>query len=329
MPISHPSFAIPCAHYAMIYIDHEGNLKVQESRSVQERGPSMFTPEVQQNFLQILGESVACRQSIQAKDRPLKCPTSNGSMMSPSDRHSAEHDSNNMVFKIGDTQKIMAYYERAFSEFQQLNCRALAKAFICAIEPHKQSRHPYNGTAPRGSAPGIERNPEATKPQWWPPGVSHKEPDHMRKKDRVQLLVHILRRLGSYGFTADKLAKVAEATRLKFQGGSRAEIIFDILWVRKIEEQFEGGQSDINVIVDVKNHTCVVENDKSADAYSLIEEAKHHEEGQMALEPVEQESTPLTTPTEDLPLATICSLPGSLSDRTMRSNTPTCHRGPE
>lgn len=48
----------------MIYIDHEGNLKVQESRSVQERGPSMFTPEVQQNFLQILGESVACRQSI-------------------------------------------------------------------------------------------------------------------------------------------------------------------------------------------------------------------------------------------------------------------------
>lgn len=111
-------------------------------------------------------------------------------MMSPSDRHSAEHDSNtqdfsssaNMVFRIGDTQKVMAYYERAFSEFQQLNCRALAKAFICAIEPHKQSKHPYNGTAPRGSAPGIERNPEATKPQWWPSGVNHKEPDHMRKK---------------------------------------------------------------------------------------------------------------------------------------------------
>lgn len=111
-------------------------------------------------------------------------------MMSPSDRHSAEHDSDtqdfsgsaNMIFRIGDTQNVMAYYKRAFGEFQQLNCRTIAKAFICAIEPHKQSKYPYNGKAPIGSASGNERNLEATKPKWWPSGVNHKEPDHMRKE---------------------------------------------------------------------------------------------------------------------------------------------------
>lgn len=84
--------------------------------------------------------------------------------------------------RIGDTKKVLAYYERAYSEFQQMNCRTIAKEFIRAIEPCKQVKHPYNGKAPAGSAPGTEKNPEATKPNWWPPGIIHKEPDHLKKK---------------------------------------------------------------------------------------------------------------------------------------------------
>ncbi|CAG8908528.1 unnamed protein product [Penicillium egyptiacum] len=300
----------------MIYIDHKGNIKVQESRSVQERGPSVFTPEVQQNFLQILGESIGCHQPIQAKHSRSKSPKRNGSMTPLSDRHSAEHDSDtqdlsgsvDMKFRIGDTQNVIAYYERAFYEFQQLNCRTIAKAFICAIEPRKQSKYPYSGKPP-GSAPGTRCDPEKTKPEWWPSDVQHKEPDHIMKEDRVQLLVHILCRLGSYGITADKLEEVARATRRKFQDQSRAEVIFEILWVRKLEERFE--QSDIHVIVDIKNLTW-------KEISPPAQTPPHPEQGQMAPEPIEQEYTPLTTPTEDLPSASICSLPGSLSHPTMR-----------
>lgn len=85
--------------------------------------------------------------------------------------------------RVGDATKLMNYYEGALKHFQQLNCRMVAKAFIKFIEPRKQVRHPYNGgKPPAGSAPGTTGDPEKTKPEWWPPGVMHKEPDHLRKE---------------------------------------------------------------------------------------------------------------------------------------------------
>lgn len=53
----------------------------------------------------------------------------------------------------------------------------IAKAFIGLIEPKKQVKHPYhpyNGKTPAGSALGTKKDPEASKPEWWPPGVMHK-----------------------------------------------------------------------------------------------------------------------------------------------------------
>ena len=58
MSTSQPSFTLPYDHYAMVYIDHEGNLKVRESQSIQEHESSVFTLEVRQNFLEILGERI-------------------------------------------------------------------------------------------------------------------------------------------------------------------------------------------------------------------------------------------------------------------------------
>lgn len=83
----------------------------------------------------------------------------------------------------------MNYYEGALKHFQQLNCRMVAKAFIKFIEPRKQVRHPYNGgKPPPGSAPGTSGDPEKTRPEWWPPGVMHKEPDHLRKECKLFFL---------------------------------------------------------------------------------------------------------------------------------------------
>lgn len=92
--------------------------------------------------------------------------------------------SNEMVsIRIGDSAKLLSYYTSVLNHFQQLNCRMVAKAFIKFIEPRKQVRHPYNGgKPPAGSAPGATGDPEKTKPEWWPPGVMHKEPDHLRKE---------------------------------------------------------------------------------------------------------------------------------------------------
>jgi hypothetical protein len=82
---------------------------------------------------------------------------------------------NNMVaMQIGDTEKLIEYYENALKHFQQINCRLIAKHFIRHIEPRKQVKHPYNG--------GESGNPEITKPEWWPAEVMHKEPDHLKKQ---------------------------------------------------------------------------------------------------------------------------------------------------
>ena len=51
---------------------------------------------------------------------------------------------------------------------QQLACKIVAKAWIKKIQPKKQTTHPY--------CHGF-----AKAPPWWPPKVTHKEPDHIKK----------------------------------------------------------------------------------------------------------------------------------------------------
>ena len=80
--------------------------------------------------------------------------------------------------RIGDTTAVEGYFERQFNRIQQLNCKVIAKAWIKVVEPKKQSNHPYNGGKP---APGGKSDPETTKPDWWPTGLRHKEPDHIKK----------------------------------------------------------------------------------------------------------------------------------------------------
>lgn len=71
------------------------------------------------------------------------------------------------------------WFGDAFRAVQQLSCRAIAKEWIKAIHPKKQSSHPYNGQNPIS---GQWEGPEATKPPYWPMDVIHKEPDHMHKE---------------------------------------------------------------------------------------------------------------------------------------------------
>lgn len=45
----------------MIYLDRDDNPEIVESSSIRERNSTVFTPEVRQNFLKILGERIGSR----------------------------------------------------------------------------------------------------------------------------------------------------------------------------------------------------------------------------------------------------------------------------
>lgn len=84
------------------------------------------------------------------------------------------------ILQVGNRDLLRRYYEKAFEDFQQLNCRTIAKSYIKVIEPRKQTHYPYNG---RKLISGVLQrvDPELTKPIWWPVGALHREPDHLLK----------------------------------------------------------------------------------------------------------------------------------------------------
>lgn len=66
-------------------------------------------------------------------------------------------------------EAIDPYYIARFAALQQATCKLVVKNWIKVIEPKKQMKFPYN----KG---------EDLKPQWWPEGVRHREPDHLSKQ---------------------------------------------------------------------------------------------------------------------------------------------------
>ncbi|KAK0662399.1 hypothetical protein DIS24_g1970 [Lasiodiplodia hormozganensis] len=121
-------------------------------------------------------------------------------------------------FPIEDRAQVLDILGRRLDQMQQLACKVILKAWIRAIEPKKQSNYPYVGsdkkkkqeaeksTQKKRSKP--KDGPDA--PPWWPTThedwwrlmphpecgtmdeVRHKEPDHLRKPERLVLGVHIL-----------------------------------------------------------------------------------------------------------------------------------------
>lgn len=162
------------------------------------------------------------------------------------------------ALRVGDQDLLRRYYEKAFDNFQQLNCRMIAKAWIKLVEPRKQVNHPYNGRKNVGGA-SQRVDPELTKPRWWPAGVTHKEPDHLPKPgecpnstrqnslltfiiERVRLLIHILCELRtSHDITAEKLKEAGQDVRRQISPVERLEVLDEIYYVRQMEEHFMCG----------------------------------------------------------------------------------------
>ncbi|KGO51928.1 Protein of unknown function DUF2841 [Penicillium expansum] len=148
------------------------------------------------------------------------------------------------MIPIIDPNLLRRYYDKAFRNLQQTNCRALAKAYVKLVEPRKQVYFPYNG---RKIVAGVTQqfDPEATKPPWWPPGVSHREPDHLLKEERIRLLIHILCELRtSHCITTEKLREIDQPIRRYIIPADRLCIIDEIYRVRQKEVDFLEGRSE-------------------------------------------------------------------------------------
>ncbi|KAG5205226.1 hypothetical protein GTR04_6946 [Trichophyton interdigitale] len=280
---------VPYPHFALVGIDWSGQLKFHSSLLEKFNGP-VFTSEFKHWFERATGVKALDRSPIFAGDdsyQRRQWPMAQEVDVFPNPafpkkrrreiiHHQApiepeeqvnEMEAVEMVpLEIGNEEKIEAYYESAFRAFQQINCRQVAKAYIKIIEPRKQVKHPYNGG--RG-APGEKGDPEKTKPDWWPAGVIHREPDHLKKPERIRLLVHIFRKLGkTHGITADKLEEAGRDAQRQIKPRERLDILDEIYKVRRAEECYERGEADASAVVYVVNRDANTKTERDSEAMS-------------------------------------------------------------
>jgi hypothetical protein len=91
------------------------------------------------------------------------------------DNQSAPVASAHKGIRLDNEAELWSFYAQRFKNCQQTACKLMSKAWIKAVEPKKQSNHPYTGA-------------EEKAPDWWPKvseggeRVRHKEPDHLFKR---------------------------------------------------------------------------------------------------------------------------------------------------
>lgn len=65
-----------------------------------------------------------------------------------------------------------------FNSLNQGVCKEIAKLWIRILAPNKQKHFPYSK--------------KDVVPNWWPRDVVHTEPDHLRKEDRIKVLINVV-----------------------------------------------------------------------------------------------------------------------------------------
>ncbi|KAJ5909359.1 hypothetical protein N7504_004002 [Penicillium tannophilum] len=312
MSNQHDELAHP--HFALIYIDRDGNLRHEASPSIANSREAILSPRVTDAFLQAVarsGEPGPSRSSFEvesgASASPPRTASRQGLLPTQVSQVSPGTESRNMerhrlvvpapqgppvdptmwpaqqqepwpsqwsrspqtqraqpwneeisiaspnksLISIRDKEFLRRYYEKVFQNLQQTNCRVLAKAYVKLVEPRKQVNYPYNG---RKIVDGRTQqlNPEETKPPWWPAGVSHREPDHLPKAERVRLLVYLLCELRTtYGITARRLREADQPIRRQITPIERLQMMDELYEVREEEEKFLDGKTDGKTLVSI------------------------------------------------------------------------------
>ncbi|KAI5301890.1 hypothetical protein KEM56_001247 [Ascosphaera pollenicola] len=213
-------------HYAVMYVDESGIVRTETSQSLLKYERLLFPEETKAYFEECSRGRAFSPPPHEISHKRSRIPESIAPKLEDCTwgfDDFSDDSTTKVPLEIGDTEKVLAYYESALRAFQQINCRQIAKAYIKIIEPRKQVKFPYNG-------------------------------DHLKKPERIRLLIHIFRNLRqSRGINVDKLEEAGLDAVRQIKPSDRLNILKEIYMVRRLEEEYEDGCRDGSTIVYVCN----------------------------------------------------------------------------
>ncbi|OBT92686.1 hypothetical protein VE01_09686 [Pseudogymnoascus verrucosus] len=173
------------------------------------------------------------------------------------------------TISIGDDAARDDVYRQCLKDMQQNGCKVLGKAWVKLLEPKKQSTYPYTKGASK-------------RPPWWPAmtgpnKIRHKEPDHLHKRERIILLMHILGLVVNQdsksqarlrGVTVAKLEEVTReamatwfADREKPKNAEKRGFLTQLFRVLYNEERYRRGELDGSATVSVNDGAGTTDDD--------------------------------------------------------------------
>ncbi|KAI9837543.1 MAG: hypothetical protein M1819_007194 [Sarea resinae] len=207
------------------------------------RRSSIKRPNIRRRASSAREEShLAKRRKASSRDTAIVEPIelSDSDSMEDSESNSKFNEGCHDALEIGDEKALQEFFDTRFKQFQQLNCKAVAKQWIKVVEPKKQTNFPYKAAEDDG-------------PPWWPKGVRHREPDHLLKPERLALLMTLLRLWKKEQYKHVTVSSLEASTKeLKFdqgKGKDKRHILDEIYRVAKMEEELFSGAIDSDTIV--------------------------------------------------------------------------------
>ncbi|KAL5351962.1 hypothetical protein ACLOAV_003825 [Pseudogymnoascus australis] len=186
---------------------------------------------------------------------------------------------------IGDNAACDDVYRQCLKDIQQNGCKILGKAWVKLLEPKKQSTYPYTKGAQK-------------RPPWWPAStgpnhIRHKEPDHLHKRERIILLMHILGLVVSQDRNGPAfqrnidVAKLEEVSyeamaawftdREKPKNAQKKRFLKQLFRVLYKEERYRRGELDASSTVFVNDGAGATDHDDDDDEDSNPSPQQHHQ----------------------------------------------------
>ncbi|KAL8692272.1 MAG: hypothetical protein Q9218_002665 [Villophora microphyllina] len=225
--------------------------------------------------------------------------------------------------RLDNTSRISEYYWNACEVLGQNASKIVSKVWIRLRHPKKQSVNQYNGGNGKGKGKRkgkgeaaretdqertepVDDNPgRHTAPEWWPPqddwekgrGCRHREPDHLKKLERLLLLPFMLRFTGKPGHPEHfTVAKMRERTKDIAITPEQAAILEQLYQVREQEQAFEEGEKDGSTLVYLTKHKRQRSHKQKKKCSEKSAEGKRVKRESRARQSSAKQPTPASTP---------------------------------